>query len=356
MSEFWSGKKVLITGHTGFKGAWLTLLLNRRGAKLYGYALPAETQSLYRALNLSRFLDNEKLADIADRKTLEDFYHATSPDITIHMAAQALVLPSYADPLETFRVNILGTTTLLDIICKSQRPQTVISVTSDKVYENNETGQSYVETDSLGGKDPYSASKACAELVTASFRKSFCADPADGVKIKSARAGNVIGAGDWSPHRLIPDAIKAIHARQVLILRHPAAVRPWQHVLEPLSGYLLLAEKTVMAPQTVTEDSFNFGPDRSSCLPTGEIIERLSVLYPGLFWRPAANTEPQPQEAKLLHLDSTRARTRLGWKPRWGIDQTLTMTAAGYQALHDLPAEQACQTLVGQIDTYFQKS
>ncbi len=357
MSDFWRGKKVFLTGHTGFKGAWLTLLLNHWGAKVYGYALPAEEMSLFRMLNLSRLIEGERLADIGDHAALQAFYIAAAPDVTIHMAAQALVLPSYANPVETFRVNALGTATLLDVIRLAKLPQTVIIVTTDKVYENLETGRSYGETDRLGGSDPYSASKACAEIVAQSFRRSFCGDPRDGVVVKTARAGNVIGAGDWSAHRLVPDLMRAISLGRDLVIRHPESVRPWQHVLEPLAGYVRLAERTVTDPCMVCDDSFNFGPSRESCWPTGKIVARLTELWgQNVERREKGREENVPHEAKLLHLDSSRARDVLEWTPRWDIERTLSATVAGYKAVTELAPDAACAALVGQIEDYFQNS
>jgi CDP-glucose 4,6-dehydratase len=273
------------------------------------------------------------------------------------MAAQALVLPSYADPVETFRVNVLGTAVLLDVVRAEGLPQTVIVVTSDKVYKNLETGHSYVEADTLGGNDPYSASKGCAELVAHSFRQSFFANPETGVTIKTARAGNVIGAGDWSAHRLVPDIVRALALGHEFALRHPAAVRPWQYVLEPLSGYLLLAEKTATASQKVRYDSFNFGPDVESCRPTGEILERLTALWGQKPVVHAGPSDPfRPHEAHLLHLNSSRAQEVLGWKPRWDLDRALAETVAGYKAVLESSLEQARTTLIHQIADYFQKS
>jgi CDP-glucose 4,6-dehydratase len=355
MSGFWAGKKVLLTGHTGFKGAWMVMLLKAWGADIYGYALPAEKPSLFDMLALSGDLAGEEYADICDHTALSTFCARASPDIVIHMAAQALVLPSYGDPVETFRTNVLGTATLLDVVRKAGAPLSFVNVTSDKVYENLETGNDYAESDRLGGSDPYSASKACAELVTASFRRSFFHGPA-AARIKSARAGNVIGGGDWAAHRLIPDAVRAAQSGQTLILRNAQSVRPWQHVLEPLSGYLLLAAKTASAPQSVTEDSFNFGPARDSCQPTRKIIETVAGLWGDEFiWRLQDYNASQRHEAGLLHLDSRRAQTILGWQPRWTLDQALAATVEGYKTL-PLSSRQARAVLDRQIADYFQNS
>jgi CDP-glucose 4,6-dehydratase len=357
MSEFWSGKKVLLTGHTGFKGAWLTLMLAHWGAKIYGYALPPKEPSLYSSLELSRCLEGEQFADIADRASLEYFYRATTPDITIHMAAQALVLPAYDNPVETFRVNVLGTATLLDVLRGVGLPQTVIVVTTDKVYENLETGRAYTETDPLGAGDPYSASKACAELVTTSFRHSFWHDPASPIVVKTARAGNVIGAGDYSAHRLIPDVMRAIAQGTELVVRHPESVRPWQHVLEPLAGYLMLAEQTTINHGNVRPNSFNFGSVRENCWPVEKLVRRVIELWDE---KPKqldkGRNEPQPPEATLLYLDSSRAQDVLGWTPRWDIEETLAATIVGYKALHALSPQQARAVLTSQIEDYFQKS
>ncbi|MDR3560913.1 MAG: CDP-glucose 4,6-dehydratase [Negativicutes bacterium] len=355
MRAFWAGKKVLLTGHTGFKGAWLTLALHHFGAKVYGYALAAEDPSLYRSLSLQDCLAGEKIANINDRAAFDAFYRATAPDITIHMAAQALVLASYADPIETFQTNVVGTAVILDVVRSVGLPQTVVIVTSDKVYRNHESGQSYAETDMLGGFDPYSASKSCAELVTDSFRHSFLVSRPD-IIVKSARAGNVIGAGDWSENRLVPDIMRALATNSgEIIIRHPESVRPWQHVLEPLSGYLRLAECAAIAPQQVPKDSFNFGPERESCRPVGEIVDRIATLSGRRLTMLGAEAAAVP-EANLLHLDSSRAQGELGWHPRWNLSEALSATVAGYQALNDLPVAQAKGALTAQIDAYFQKS
>ncbi|MDE2029888.1 MAG: CDP-glucose 4,6-dehydratase, partial [Alphaproteobacteria bacterium] len=294
-------------------------------------------------------------ADIADRVSLDGFYRSIKPDITIHMAAQALVLPSYKDPIETFRVNVMGTATLLDVMQKVGAPQTVVIVTTDKVYENRETGHAYAETDALGGGDPYSASKACAEIVAQSFIYSFAGESS--VTVKTARAGNVIGGGDWSACRLVPDMVRAIASKQDIGIRRPDAVRPWQHVLEPLSGYLALAKRTYEVSASVPFDSFNFGPKMESCRPVGEIAEKfLAAWGEGYRLPPPGEKTVQPREALLLHLDATRARDVLDWWPRWGIDRALKETADGYKAVLGQSPLRAIDMLTTQIVDYFQKS
>lgn len=350
MSDFWLGKKVLLTGHTGFKGAWLTLLLGQLGAKVYGYALPAEEPSLFNSLKLSELLAGEQLSDIADKAKFEKFYRTVAPEITIHMAAQALVLPSYEDPLETYRVNVLGTATVLDVVRAMGLPQTVIVVTSDKVYENQERGNFFVETDRLGGDDPYSSSKACAEFVARSFHRSFFKN-SDKVICATARAGNVVGAGDWSRYRLVPDLMRGLFFDEEIIVRHPEAVRPWQHVLEPLWGYLRLVETAARKPEDVRGKSFNFGPDRGNVSSVGSIIDRIFGLFGKKIAFENGGVE-SPHEATLLHLDSTFARNVLGWKPFWGIDKTLSATVEGYKAVFEASPENARQTLIGQIQEY----
>lgn len=333
-SAFWGGKKVLLTGHTGFKGAWMTMLLSSLGAKVYGFALPAERGSLHDLLGLSSLLSDETHAHIAERQAFETFYRRTAPDVTIHMAAQALVLPSYDSPLETMRVNVLGTTTVLDVVRTVGAPQTLIVVTSDKVYENHDTGQPYVETDRLSGKDPYSTSKAAAELMVSCYRFSFFNDPGkSGIRVASARAGNVIGAGDISLHRLIPDVIRSIKNRTPLVLRNPLSVRPWQHVLDPLTGYLLLAEHLSMGALDGKAAAFNFGPGLRDCVSTLQIVKGLSRLWPSLEWSTDSSTSRPHHESTFLHLDSRLAHTQLGWQAKWDVTQALQATVDGYRTL-----------------------
>jgi CDP-glucose 4,6-dehydratase len=324
-SEFWRGRRVLITGHTGFKGAWLCLWLRTMGAKLSGYALaPASTPNLW---DIAGGEIHSVIADIRDATRVRDAVVAADPQIVIHMAAQALVRESYRDPLGTYATNVLGTGALLQACGELKDLKCVLIVTSDKVYENRGAGRPFEEGDRLGGHDPYSNSKACAELLTASFRQSYFSD---GPPIASVRAGNVIGGGDWSVDRLIPDCVRAIEAGKPVVLRYPEAVRPWQHVLEPLSGYLALAQALVQAPDDAPR-AVNFGPDPASFCAVCEVVDAFSARFAG---RPAweRDTAAQPPEAQALTLSSRLAERALGWRPCLGIAESLAWTADWYRA------------------------
>jgi CDP-glucose 4,6-dehydratase len=329
-AEFWRGRRVLLTGHTGFKGAWMSLWLEALGADVTGYALaPVAEPSLWSILAASDRAGARRslIADIRDAQRLAEAVARTDPQIVIHMAAQALVRESYRDPLGTYATNVMGTAALLQACRALRNLDCVVVVTSDKVYQNEGEGRAFVEHDSLGGHDPYSNSKACAELVTASFRDSFFAD---GPPIATARAGNVIGGGDWSEDRLIPDCVRALESGQSVMLRYPEAIRPWQHVLEPLSGYLALAERLVTAPKN-TPRAVNFGPDPASFCTVHEVVEAFGARFggkPGWVRDPA----PQPPEAQALTLSSGLAEHALAWRPRLKIRESLAWTADWYLA------------------------
>jgi CDP-glucose 4,6-dehydratase len=329
--EFWRGRRVLLTGHTGFKGAWMSLWLGGLGAEVTGYALaPAGEPDLWSAVAASAHAGkrlHSVIADIRDMSRLGEVVARADPQIVIHMAAQALVRESYRDPLGTYATNIMGTATLLQACRSLCNLECIVVVTSDKVYENRGDGRTFSEGDRLGGHDPYSNSKACAELVTASFRDSFFAD---GAPIATARAGNVIGGGDWSEDRLIPDCVRALAIGQPVNLRYPDAVRPWQHVLEPLAGYLTLAQALVTAPATAPR-AVNFGPDAASFCTVREVVEAFGGRFagkPGWVRDPA----PQPVEAQALTLSSALAADTLGWRPSLDIRESLAWTADWYAA------------------------
>jgi CDP-glucose 4,6-dehydratase len=329
--EFWRNRRVLLTGHTGFKGAWMSLWLNALGAEVTGYALaPAAEPNLWSLVESparSGGSLRSVIADIRDERHVGDAVARADPQIVIHMAAQALVRESYRDPLGTYAVNVMGTAALLQACRPLRRLECVIVVTSDKVYENHGEGRAFDESDRLGGHDPYSNSKSCAELLTMSFRDSFFAG---GAPLATARAGNVIGGGDWSEDRLIPDCVRALKSGQPVSLRYPDAIRPWQHVLEPLSGYLRLAEALVRGPQT-TPRAVNFGPDPASFCTVREVVDAFGTRFagkPGWVRDPA----PQPQEAQALTLSSTLAGQTLGWHPRLDIRESLSWTADWYLA------------------------
>src|ERR1700678_2505369 len=325
MHEFWRGRRVFLTGHTGFKGAWMNLWLQRLGAKVTGYALAPHTEPSMFALVGTH--SPSHIADIRDEPTVRDALIGTDPQIVIHMAAQALVRESYRDPLATYATNVMGTAALLQACRSLRRLECVVVVTSDKVYENRGEGRAFEEGDRLGGHDPYSNSKACAELVAARFRDSFFAD---GPPLAPARAGNVIGGGDWSEDRLIPDCVRALQAGQAVNLRYPDAVRPWQHVLEPLSGYLTLAQALVAAPKS-TPRAVNFGPDPASFCTVREVVDAFGTRFAG---KPGwvRDSTPQPAEAHALTLSSELAEHVLGWHPRLGIRESLSWTADWYLA------------------------
>lgn len=320
---FWNGRRVFITGHTGFKGSWLSLWLQALGAKITGYALAPDPDGLFERAQVATGMQSI-IADIRDVDGLDTALKNCRPEVVIHMAAQALVRASYAEPLATFATNIMGTANLLEAVRRCPGIRAVINVTSDKCYENREWLWGYRENEPLGGHDPYSASKACAEIVGAAMRASFFA-PHDhakhGIAIASVRAGNVIGGGDTASDRLIPDMVRAFSAGKPVILRNPSAVRPWQHVLEPLAGYLLLAEK-LYADGPKYAEAWNFGPRDEDMWPVGRIAEAMADRWGnGASWQ--HDTTTQPHEAQLLRLDCSKARFRLGWKPRWPLDTAL---------------------------------
>jgi CDP-glucose 4,6-dehydratase len=325
MAAFWRNRRVFLTGHTGFKGAWLNLWLQFLGAKVTGYALAAHTEPNLFALVGGQCLSH--IADIRDANRVRDALIGADPQVVIHMAAQALVRESYRDPLATYATNVLGTGSVLQACRALKQLECVLVVTSDKVYENHEEGRPFVEADRLGGHDPYSNSKACAELLTGSFRDSFFNH---GAPIATARAGNVIGGGDWSQDRLIPDCVRALKAGEPVSLRYPEAIRPWQHVLEPLSGYLALAQALVQAP-AASPRSVNFGPNPSSFCTVQEVVEAFSARFSGLpGWR--RDTGTHLKEAGALTLSSALAQNTLGWRPRLSVGESLAWTADWYRA------------------------
>lgn len=326
--NFWNKRSVFVTGHTGFKGSWLSLWLTMLGAKVHGYSLPPPTTpSFYSETLLSDRLESSTFADIRDQSKLATTVRVAEPSVIIHLAAQPLVRESYKAPIETFTTNVLGTTNLLEAIRNVEGIEAVIIVTTDKCYRNNEWVWSYRENDNLGGTDPYSSSKACAELVTAAYRDSFLAKA--GVHVASVRAGNVIGGGDWSRDRLIPDILRALDADKKLYIRYPNAVRPWQHVLDPLDGYLKLAERLVTSGNEFAE-AWNFGPEASDTKSVSWIMEWFRNKIPDLCWE--LQDSEQPHEALLLKLDSSKAKMNLDWSQRWSLATGLEKTLAWHQS------------------------
>ena len=325
---FWRGRRVLLTGHTGFKGSWLALWLESLGGKVSGLSLDIPTSpSLFEAARVGESLRDGR-GDVRDLQTVETVIDDVRPEIVFHLAAQSLVRQSYAQPVETYATNVLGTAHVLEAARRAPSVRAVVIVTSDKCYENRESGRAYAEADPIGGHDPYSSSKGCAELVTAAYRSSFFGEGR--AAIASARAGNVIGGGDWSQDRLIPDIYRAAVARQRVRIRNPKAVRPWQHVLEPLAGYLMLAER-LHDDGTRIAEAWNFGPDKGDSRPVAEIVERVVKLWgDGLRWEQDPGSHPH--EAILLRLDSAKARKRLAWHPRLSLDEALSWTVDWYKA------------------------
>lgn len=324
LSNFWQGKKVLVTGHTGFKGAWLSMLLHKFGADVTGYALlPPTNPSIFESCVIEPNI-NSIIGDVRDADKLKNTLISCQPEIVIHMAAQPLVRLSYKEPLATYQTNIMGTANLLEAIRYTPSVRAVVNVTTDKCYENKEWEWGYRENEPLGGFDPYSSSKACSEIVTAAYRNSFF-NPTTyekhKVAIATARAGNVIGGGDWAEDRLIPDFVRAIVNKQKIVIRSPHAIRPWQHVLEPLSGYLLLAQH-LFSHGTEYADSWNFGPNDDDAKPVEWIVKKMCEKWKeGVTYEIDSN--PQPHEAHYLKLDCSKAKSRLGWYPRWNLETTL---------------------------------
>lgn len=349
-SEFWRGRRVLVTGHTGFKGSWLLLWLHQVGAELVGFGLEAPTApSLFVQAGLSELCTNVH-GDVRDGAAVRRVVSDSEPSIVLHLAAQPLVRESYRTPVATVATNVMGTVHLLDAIREQPSVKAAVMVTTDKVYENRESIWGYREDDALGGHDPYSASKACADLLTSSYRRGFFAGP-DAPGIASARAGNVIGGGDWAADRLIPDLVRAVHDRAPCAIRNPGATRPWQHVLEPLAGYLILAERLV-EDRGLAQGAWNFGPRDEDAIS----VDRLSRCFTE-HWSPeaaefiVADTSEQPHEAGYLHLDWTRARRHLNWAPRWDVPEAVARTVRLYKTL--LGASEVGQARSGMMRDIF---
>jgi CDP-glucose 4,6-dehydratase len=336
----WRGKRVFLTGHTGFKGGWLALWLASKGAIVRGYALdPNSDPNLFTAARIGSAVGaispvNDIRGDIRNPATLEPALNDFAPEVVFHLAAQPLVRASYADPIGTYETNVIGTARVLDAIRRSPSVRAVVSVTTDKVYENQETLRPYVETDPLGGYDPYSSSKACAEIVSAAYRQSYfpIAHLADHkVALATARAGNVIGGGDWSQDRLIPDLVRGFLAGEPVPIRRPFAIRPWQHVLEPLAGYISLAEHLLSANPAAYATAYNFGPADDDSQPVAWIVDKMTRFWgDGASWY--LDQQEHVHEAGFLKLDAGRAHADLGWKPRFQLETALQWLVAWYRA------------------------
>ena len=345
--QFWRGKQVFVTGHTGFKGSWLSLWLQSAGALVHGYSTAPPTEpNLFTVGRVADGLATHTVADVRDAGALKAAMRAAASEVVFHLAAQPLVRHSYVDPVETYTVNVLGTVHLLEAVRECGSVRALVNVTTDKCYENKEWVWGYREHEALGGHDPYSSSKACSELVTAAYRSSFF-EAGGAAAIASARAGNVIGGGDWAADRLIPDFFRAMEQGRALEVRHPDATRPWQHVLEPLSGYLLLAEQLVSQGRPFAS-AWNFGPADEGARSVGWILDQLSARLPEAKWRHIGG--PQVHEAHFLKLDSSRAGKELRWAPRWSLLQALEKTIEWHLAWRR--REDMRALCLSQIDTH----
>lgn len=350
-TDFWKDKPVLITGHTGFKGTWLAIWLHELGAKVAGYALePPTTPSIFNLTGIGQVITSYE-GDVRDLEQLKSIIRKQRPEIVFHMAAQPLVRESYANPLETYEINVMGTANLLETIRENANVKAVVNITTDKCYENNEWLWGYRENEPLGGFDPYSSSKACSELVTAAYRRSFFqSDSGSKTAIASARAGNVIGGGDWAKDRLVPDCIRAWLDQKPVSIRYPHAVRPWQHVLDPLYGYLTLAENLYLQGQKFAE-AWNFGPNEENATSVRNMVETLAK-----FWGDDAMLEIDPDEslheANYLKLDCSKARSRLNWHPQWDLTTALGKTIDWYKT-YQLNPEDLLEKSLEQIVDYF---
>jgi len=337
-ASFWARRRVLLTGHTGFKGSWLLLWLQHLGAEVWGYSLePDKDSSLFKQLATDRKSEkgwHHQIGNLADKASLEDLIINAQPEVVFHLAAQPLVRQSYKDPLGTWSTNVIGSLNLLEALRPLSHACAVVMITTDKVYQNREWVHGYREIDRLGGHDPYSASKAAAEIAIDSWRASFCGygvDQSSFLRIATARAGNVIGGGDWAADRIVPDAIRSLAAGKPINVRNPSATRPWQHVLEPLGGYLCLAEALSKDTHPPSE-SFNFGPTLASNRSVRELVTSILDHWPGS-WVDQSNPSDH-HEANLLHLQIDKALNRLRWQPRWDFTTTVTRTVAWYLAIH----------------------
>jgi len=344
--NFWKGKKVFITGHTGFKGSWMCLWLESMGADIAGYSLePLSSPNLFTEADVAKNIKNT-FADIRDLSALTNAISSFNPEIVIHMAAQPLVRQSYKDPVETFSTNIMGTVNLLDAIRRLDSVKAVVNVTTDKCYENKEWLWAYREDEPMGGHDPYSSSKACSELVTRAFTKSYYSESK--IALASARAGNVIGGGDWSDDRLIPDILLAFQENNPVVIRNPKSTRPWQHVLEPIHGYLLLAERLYNGDQNFSE-AWNFGPKEEDSRSVEWILDEMVLRWgDGALW--VNDSNDNPHEANYLKLDISKANAKLGWTPKWSLDITLGHIISWHKDwIKKMPARELC---LAQIDKF----
>lgn len=351
MPSFWAGKRVLVTGNTGFKGSWLTLWLNQMGAQVVGLSIDIPTDiSLWKLAKVSDLVEDLRV-DTRDFKAVAAVFDAHLPEIVFHMAAQASVLPSYEDPIETFSTNVMGTVNVLEAARISESVKAIVNVTSDKCYENREWPWAYRETEAMGGFDPYSCSKGCAELITNAYRSSFMhssVKEGPNIALGSVRAGNAIGGGDWTPNRIITDSMIALVAGRKINVRNPAAIRPWQHVLDPLAGYMVLAEELSENGDNVAE-AWNFGPAEQDAREVQYIADRLVFLWGNNAAWETISTDYK-HETQFLKVDSSKSRARLGWKPRLNLDTALEWIVYWYKELHS--GRTARELTLEQISNY----
>ncbi|MDK8183527.1 CDP-glucose 4,6-dehydratase [Paenibacillus sp. UMB4589-SE434] len=349
--SFWRGKNVFLTGHTGFKGGWLSLWLHSMGANVTGYSLSAPTTpSLFELSKLENVLIRSIIGDVTDLGLLQESLIESNPDIIIHMAAQPLVRKSYEEPVQTYMTNVMGTVNIMEAARSCSSLRVILNVTTDKCYENQEWHWGYRENEPLGGYDPYSSSKACSELITSAYRRSFL--QTTDVRVATARAGNVIGGGDWAEDRLIPDLIRALINGDQIEIRNPKAVRPWQHVLEPLSGYLLLCQRLYLQGKEYAQ-AWNFGPQESDAKPVEWIVNQMLKKWPHQHPGYLVNKQEQCHEANMLKLDCSKAFLELGWTPRWSLDQALDATIQwvdGY--LRGMNIKELCEQQIREFEMY----
>ena len=344
---FWKDRKVFITGHTGFKGSWLSLWLNELGAHVTGYALsPTSEQALYNQASVYHSLVHSTFADIRDLETFKKEMQAAEPSIVIHLAAQPLVIDSYLDPINTYSTNVMGTVNMFEAVRSTSSVKAVLNITTDKCYENNGQLLGYKENDPIGGHDPYSSSKGCAELVSATYQKSFFHESS--IALATARAGNVIGGGDWAKDRIIPDAMRAFVNHKKLLVRNPNSIRPWQHVLEPLYGYLMLCQQLINK-NNVYSGSWNFGPNEEDAKSVSVIADIMANSWgDNAQWQ--EDNDEHPHEANYLKLDCTKAKNILKWTPIWSLDHALVETVKWYKAFYS--NEDMNKFTLNQIEKY----
>lgn len=349
LAQAYRGKRVLITGHTGFKGAWLAEWLLALGAEVTGYSLPPPTNpSLFAQLGLASRLQHIE-GDIRDLAKLRQTVESVHPDFVFHLAAQPLVRLSYREPVETYSTNIMGTVNVLEAVRLAGRPCTIVAITTDKCYENREWSHGYREEDPMGGHDPYSSSKGAAELVISAYRRSYFSAPVSAIRLASARSGNVLGGGDWAEDRIVPDCIRALHRGETIPVRNKVSTRPWQHVLEPLSGYLSLGvQLAAAAPTSPLASAFNFGPDPSANRTVADLVQEVLKTWPGR-WEDKSDPSAV-HEAGRLNLNTDKAHQLLGWQPVWTFEETIARTVEWYREAGKTPAIHALTT--GQINAY----